>query len=245
MHDGQNPAVALREALEQIRADWDEPLAPLRAVRAGVGGGRSYGASSPSPVPVALSDARLDVAASLLGWCAVLIEDRRLEHAGARQDDVPGMCALLARHADWWAQHEAWPDMMDEIDHLARRLHRHACPDRSHTVRIGACPLEDESGVRCEGRVIADPETWDATCTHCRERADIAWWRERILVASYVTIRELAQLTAVMGVPMSVEAIRTAADRGAIEVAGRDARGRRLFDRTAALGALEARRRAA
>ena len=233
--------IGLVDLLNVIAKDWEIPLASLRAVRPGAS--RSTG-RPPSPVPVALSDARADVAVSLFGWCRVLIEDRHLEHASAHMPDVPAMCALMVRHADWWTSHEAHGDMLDELRGRAERLHLVANPPAHSRAKIGHCPLTvGDLDTPCPGVVIADPDTGVATCTRCRTRERVDWWRERMPLAQFITLKELTAAMVYEGLPMAERAVRSAIDKGAIEIAGYDHRGRRLVDRAAAILELKRRRR--
>lgn len=235
----------LTEALTSIRDDWDAPLASLRAVRSGIGGRPSAGIHPPAPISIGLSDARLDTAVSLFGWCAILVEERDLQHVTVSQHDVVGMCDLLLRHVDWWAEHEAAWDMAYEVAERAAHLHAMVAPDRRVTVCIGRCPLVDDEGEPCTGTVRADPETGRGTCDTCQADEHVDWWRERIAVEEYVTIRELARIMIYQGYPTTEKAVRRAIESGRLQVVAKDARGRRLLSRAESIPILSARRRAA
>ena len=116
----------LRDALTRIRRAWLAPLSQLGAVRPGTGAAAGWG----TPVSLDLLDARTAVAVAVYGWARVLIEDRGLEHARARGIDVPPMCDLLTRHAQWLSGHEAAEVMCAELLECAESLERLAPPLR-------------------------------------------------------------------------------------------------------------------
>lgn len=264
----------LRDALVRIRRAWLAPLSQLGAVRLRTGAAAGWG----TPVSLDLLDARTAVAVAVYGWARVLIEDRGLEHARARGIDVPPMCDLLTRHAQWLSGHEAAEVMCAELLECAESLERLAPPLRplserrpgervsaDRRIALGECSLVvvgtwvDERGrgrwtvdlefrhlgPQCGGRVVAQLDEWsgaDATCRSCGTGADVSWWEAHVQPERLVTIRRLREILQVTGVVMTEKALRHMLDRDVLEVAGRDALGRRLVDRVDALNVLATRR---
>ena len=264
----------LRDALTRIRRAWLAPLSQLGAVRPGTGAAAGWG----TPVSLDVIDARVTVATTVCGWARVLIEDRGLEHARIRDVDMPPMCDLLARHAQWLSGHEAADVMCAELRDCAASLERLAPPLRQLSERrpgervnadrriaLGECALVvvgtwvDERGrgrwtvdlefrhlgPQCGGRVVAQLDEWsgaDATCRSCGTGADVSWWEAHVQPERLVTIRRLREILQVTGVVMTEKALRHLLDRGRLEVAERDALGRRLVDRVDALNVLATRR---
>lgn len=268
-------ADALRDALHRIRRAWLVPLARLGAIRHTTGGDPGWG----TPVSLAVLDVRQSVAATVYGWARVLIEDRDLQHARVGDVQVPPMCDLLTRHADWLSGHEAAHDMAAELTAAAAAIEKVTPPTRHRNERrpgerintdrripLGECSLivtgtwTDERdrrrnttdlthrhhGPQCSGLVIATLDQWggaDATCRSCGTTADVAWWEHHVQPERLVTMRRLLEIAQLVhGDHTSEKALRNLLDRGVIDIAGRDAHGRRLVDRAAALAILAERR---
>ena len=191
----------------------------------------------------------------LRAWAQAIIEDRGITtDAVPDGHDVPGLCDFLTRHADWLSGQEYAPDCRDEVHDLAGRCANVAFPKRRESMSLGRCPLEipDEHDVleTCGGDVRArtsdeahvDGKVW-AVCSRCGEPGPADWWAERMYVdgetSPLVTINELIGVIAYrLQITVTHEQVRQWKARGKIHEAGRDQKGRVLFEHEKVIDAI-------
>ncbi len=125
------------------------------------------------------------VAASLNGWCRVVMEDRPITSPKALPlgGDVPGMCIFLARHAEWLSRYDdAASSCAEELREWAKKVLALTRPPRREWIYLGACPFvtvdTDGRGRICRGRVrVAVGSDGDqAACSEHGDLAPIGWW---------------------------------------------------------------------
>ena len=247
---------ALTAAVTSIAADW--PRMETAGIASGGGSVKSTDAVTALDRWVSL---RYDVVIILKGWCRVIVKDRPVTQVIPLDHDVPGMCAFLIRHAQWFSGHEDAPDAVDELSDRAKQVRQVARPTQRDWMPIGTCPLEVEfdpaRGVEtCGGQVrawpsgITDPTIIEQrterqpTCQRCGTEADVRWWYAHMFpdgdTSSLVTIDELIGVIAVrLAHVVTHERIRQWRRRGKITIAGRDQRGRGLYDHAQVISAIE------
>lgn len=248
----------LRADLRTIRHCWDAVIPKLRAVRTGHGpaGPRT---STPkdddngdhntdvSALDVVLS-ARGTTLAVLNGWSRVVIEDKPVTTALPRDGhDVHELAEFLDRWAGWLVEHEAASAAIEEIHECAQSIERLLPHGRREWMIIGTCPIvDDETGDTCGGTVRAWPDSEqdrDPTCMRCGVEAVVPWWMSHMLddpaSKPLVTADELISII-VFQLHRTVThgQIRQWVARGKITKAGRDAKGRSLYEHAAVVEAL-------
>lgn len=248
----------LRADLRTIRTGWDAIMPRLRSVGTGHG---SSGPRTSTPkdadngdhdsdvdrLDVVLS-ARADILAVLNGWCRVVIEDKPVTTAlPSDGHDVHDLGEFLDRWAGYLVEHEAGRDAADEIAECARTVRKLLPRGRREWMIIGTCPIEDdETGEVCGGTVRAWPDSdhdQDPTCMRCGIEAVVPWWMSHMLddpnSKPLVTADELISII-VFRLHRTVThgQIRQWVARGKIAKAGRDAKGRSLYDHAAVVEAL-------
>ena len=212
---------------------------------------------------------RDDATVILNGWCRVIMEDRPVSHGLPHGQDVSGMVTFLRRHALWLSEHEAAEDARDELAEVGRKCKLIAQPPGRDWIPIGPCPLEVDSdtGPRpCTGTVKAWPDqievagmtlvelasrpsgTRHPSCDTCGTEGAVSWW-ERVMFPEVechglVTADEIpAMLHRAFGMVVKQATLRKWIERGVIESAGADEKGRTLYDRGAVAFALGRRAR--
>ena len=258
----------LRQQVERycwdIRRDWAFMHQPLstgsvaaRVSRsAGTGDEDSDGNHGVTRTDVIVS-ARADVTIILNGWCRVAIEDYNITEVIPDGTDVPSMCRFLERWAIQLAAHDAVSDMIDELKECARTVHRIAYPEKRDWMPIGKCPLypdrDDGQRIQCTGTVKAYPprrdeaarEQRDPRCDTCGTEAVVEWWHRAMYGDlgnnPLVTATDLIAMIAYrLQFTVTHEQIRQWKRRGKISDAGRDNKGRTLYDHEKVIDAIRA-----
>lgn len=235
-------------ACDTIRTNWAALIAMGTPSGAARGGPKSAQITADDHDPTDADVDRLTRIVSLRrfardvlnGWCRVIMEDRPVTKALPDGSDVPGMCAFLARHAQWFSGHEAATDATDELAAIARHVRRYVDPPRRDFVWLGDCPFVIDDWF-CAGRVRTTGDD-EAACTDCGQAAIVEWWIHVLGVIPTVTHDGLRQfLRAQFGRDVKRATIRQWVKRGVIEACGVDAAGRTLFDKGAVAYALTRR----
>lgn len=157
---------------------------------------------------------------------------------------------LLWRHVQWWRRRSEGPEFYSEILAIESDLKRAVDSPARDSLLIGKCPIEwpDEDGIMrvCGGEVRAYAAPKEMTlaemrkglsvqprCRRCATEADVDWWQERIMpeLATKVTASDLIGVIAFeLHWTVTHDQIRQWKSRGKIEAAGRDIKGRTLYD---------------
>lgn len=213
---------------------------------------------APAPTSLHALDARLETSRDLRYWVGFIYDEIR-DHNGDHirtlidGDNIPAMCA----HINRWADHivSEFPDdadnLHDDLRGHASKLRALAYPDRRSYVTLGACPIDIDSPdgpVKCAGQVrsIEDKngDVEDAQCRKCGTVAVIKWWENAIMpdASTLVTGSELPEfIREQFGKVILEPTLRKWIERGVIESAGQDAKGRTLYDKGAVAYALARR----
>jgi len=237
----------IRKALLKITEHYDDTIQPARRAP-----GSHVKTSKEAPLPISadILDKRMQCRARLAKWCWVTIRDRDLHTENLSVWDVPGMCDLLQRHADWLSETEDGPLAQWELEASARDLRGIAVPHRKDWMSLGICPLIiDAEGepVGCTGTIRAYPEA-DPYCDSCGTVAVVSWWEkmqfpEMDYMARLVTAPELVEFVhQQFGQRIQEPTIRKWVERGWITVASHDDKGRILYDKAAVAYAVTRRK---
>lgn len=246
-------AIQIRDALTDIEQHYDAALIPPRraTIRPMPKDDRDHPKMrpaskawehSPAPANIDVLDIRRQVHAQLAD-CAriILMECRTIDdgaiHRNLNEAPIRGLCTFVRT----WALHVAEHNPIEaagwarDLTEYGRRLRGYAYPDRPALV-IGICPLRtDADGEPCGGTVRLRDDEEDAKCNRCGEVAVIRWWEARMLPPDdghpLVTAAELIRLCALRGRVITHEQIWQWASRGKLPRAGRDDKGRVLYDR--------------
>ena len=260
--------MSLAELEAQITADlivirdlWDRMLPTIKAIPLGhMGGGTSRTSTAKDAdngdhntdvdnLDIVMSD-RGDITAVLQGWARVVVEDFDVTTVIPHGHDVRGMCVFLMRWARHMTGHEACEDFSGEIHECAVKVLRRAKPRGRDWMLLGECPVETEheDGTLgpCGGRVVAWPmagKDRDPRCQSCGTEAVVDWWMSHMLgnpaAKTLVTATELIGIIAYrLHWTVSHEMIRQWASRGKIKRAGKDSKGRTLYDHAAVVSAI-------
>lgn len=244
-----HPADVLREHLRTIRDHWDQMVPAQQSSSVARFGGSRSRTSTPKAtdngdhnsdvdrLDVILS-LRADVLAVLNGWTQVALQDYEIKTCDVDGHDVGSLCEFLSKQAWRLVDHEAWPDLLDEVTDAAKAVHRVAVPSRKDWMIIGTCPIaNDETGQSCGGEVRAWPDPTqdrDPRCMTCGTVAVVDWWMTRMLddpsTKPLVTATELIGIIAYrLDWTVTNQQIWQWATRGKIQRAGKDAKGRTLY----------------
>lgn len=257
-----NLETAIIDDLRTIRDNWDDMLPALKA--APIGRGSSGGATviemgredgdhnaGVGNLDIVLSD-RGDITAVLQGWSRLVVEDFDVTTVIPHGHDVAGMTRFLERWARHMTGHDAAQDMADELRACAGKVLRHAKPRGRDFMILGECPIEiehpDGSLHSCGGTVIAYPQAGsdrDPRCAHCGTEAVVDWWMSHMLddpdSKPLVTASELISIIAFrLRWTVTHETVRKWASLGRIERAGKDSKGRTLYDHCAVVEKIRA-----
>lgn len=170
---------------------------------------------------------------------------QRIEVAGHRPDlaalaETPASVAeqtavWLAQHREQLRQHEAAPELLDEITRAVRALQRIVWPpDRQY---LGLCPALREDGTKCGHERYAEAEESYSRCRRCGDHRPVAELQATARAAAedrLYTVAELVGITASVGVRISRATLYRWAQQRRIESRGwqhRDAHGTRITDR--------------
>lgn len=112
------------------------------------------------------------------------------------------LAAFIATHHLWLAAN--YPQAADRLDHTCHEAHRAAYPNGTRTIAIGQCPMEDDDGQPCGGKIralIREEEALLPSAVHCDTYPEHAWtadqWRALgrslgIRQARYISALEIA-----------------------------------------------------
>lgn len=257
--DEHNPADELRGHLRTIRNLWPEMLPRLKSASATTFTGTGSRTSTPkaadngdhnadvTALDVVLST-RGDIITVLNGWVCVVLEDYELTQTCVDGSDVFALAEVLDRWAGRLIEHEAFDDLLDEVATCASQVQRIARPTRRDWLVIGTCPcVNDETGKVCGGNVRAWPDAEqerDPKCVECGTEAVVAWWMSHMI--DDPASRPLVNAGELIGViayqlhwTVTHDQVRQWATRGKIERAGRDGKGRTLYDHRAVIAAIQ------
>lgn len=247
--------------LTTIRELWDHMLPTLKAIPLGRLGGGSSRSSTAKDVDngdhntgvdnldIVLSD-RGDITAVLQGWARVVVEDFDVTTVIPHGHDVGGMCVFLERWARHMTGHVAADDFAEEVHRGAGKVLRYAKPRGRDWMLLGECPVElehaDGTLGPCGGRVVAYPiagSDRDPRCQTCGTVAVVDWWISHMVgnpaAKTLVTATELIGIIAYrLHWTVTHEMIRQWASRGKIQRAGRDSKGRTLYDHADVVSAI-------
>ena len=193
---------------------------------------------------------RHDVTAALNSWARVIVDDRELTHHLPLGTDTIGLVEFLQRWARWFSGHEAAQDATDEITIWAGRVRAAAVPEKRDWMPLGKCPLEVEMigeplGV-CGGSVRAHAGR-DPQCQRCGTTQDLALWERAMFpdveTSDLLLEAEIATFVhrAFGGAPVKPSTIRQWVRREVITSAGKDDKGRSLYNRRDVVNALAER----
>ena len=243
-----DPARQIRKALTTITDHYDATLEPVR--RAPGSHVKTSRTTPPLPISADILDKRLQCRTRLTKWSWVVVRDRDLHTENLSIWDVPAMCDLLIRHADWLSETEDGPIAVWELEASARDLRGIAAPPRRDWMSLGICPLIIEAEgepMGCTGTIRAYPEA-DPYCDSCGTVAVVSWW-ERM---QFPEMDELARLATApelvafvhkqFGQRIQEPTIRKWVERGWISVAAHDDKGRILYDKAAVAYAVTRRK---
>ena len=202
-HDAEH-ARRIRRALADIRAAWPDMLPVL--ARAPIGPAVSTVPASKPPVNIGALSARRYVCERLASWVLLVLTDTEDKPVSPIDGtDAPGMCAYLDHWADFLAAHDAAEDAVEELEDDARRCEAIAQGLRKRRFEVGQCIAHDTSDlgerIPCEGRIVADLSTGQATLPVLRCTLDTShtWdgsqWGE--IARMPVRIEEAARITRV------------------------------------------------
>jgi len=256
-------AAHIRKSLAEIVELYDETLIPQRVTSGvrlpteAVDGERMRFArralkDPPMPVSAAVLDARrschgdlLHFARSVLMMCVDINGDPIVTQVN--HESIPDLCAFLGT----WAFALADVDP-EEARLLERDMGRHAStlratayPPRQESMLLGPCPVTvadpEGNAVVCNHPVRAHAERPLVTCGACGTEDTVDWWMGQILgnhdAKPLVTADELISIIARLTNEVLTHAqIRQWAARNKIPRAGRDAKGRALYDHVVVLG---------
>lgn len=245
---------ALTVPLADIASHWDAMLSPR-------GTGSIARGPSPSitmaddhadteqdiPRVERLLSLRREVTECLNGWSRVVMEDRPVMVALPHGTDVKGMCEFLARHAQWFAGHEAAEVAAEELRLWAHKVRTATAPARKDWISVGECPVTigvDGESVVCATTVRVYPHSQgDIRCRGCGTSDTIDGWVLRIVGQQpMVTAEQLITiLHKRLGMVVTTKAVRQWVSRGMIRPEGTDEQGRNLYDRNHVLHALKRR----
>ena len=246
-----DPARQIRKALLKIIDHYDDTIEPARRAP---GSHVKTSKEAPLPISVDILDKRLQCRTRLAKWCWVTIRDRDLHTENLSVWDVPGMCDLLQRHADWLSETEDGPIVVWELEASARDLRDLAAPPRRDWMSLGICPLIIEAVVEvdgkdtlepvgCTGTIRAYPEA-DPYCDSCGTVAVVSWWEKMQFpelddLARLATSAQLVEFVHRQFGRRVVEVtIRQWVHKGIIQTVGKDDKGRTLYDKAAVAYAL-------
>lgn len=258
----------ITRALVTIRREWPHMLPTGPApIRYGVGRQAQITADDHAETGAdidagtRLVSLRREVTDTLNGWSRLAMEDRPVTKALPDGSSAVSMATFLERHAQWMSGHEAAEDMAGEVEALARTVKAHTQPQRREWMSLGSCPLEIEADtddglamVTCRGQVRAWPRAEDrdgevmARCRRCGEEAVTSWWEARMFddpeLKVLLTAEEVVGFVhRAYGRVIQAATVRQWDKRGAIEPAGHDDKGRRLYAREALVWALDLKER--
>jgi len=237
------PATQIREDLAAILEHYDQTLEPVKGTS-----GSHIKVSKEPPLPISANvlDARAMCRSRLGGWVQIVLEEQRLNttfYAG----DLPALVGFLDTHADWLATFEAGRDAAYEIGLSAQELKALAMPRVKAWMKIGTCPLKverDGEQVICGGTVQAYPDK-DPKCQKCGDQGDINWW-ERIMFPEMGIMHRLVPTSELVvflhkqiGRRIAEVTIRAWLNKGLIESAGKDDKGRTLYDKREVIKAFD------
>jgi len=242
-----DPARQIRKALLTITKHYDATLEPVRRAP---GSHVKTSRTPPLPISADILDKRLQCRTRLTKWSWVVVRDRDLHTENLSIWDVPAMCDLLIRHADWLSETEDGPIAVWELEASARDLRGIAAPPRRDWMSLGICPLIIEAEgepMGCTGTIRAYPEA-DPYCDSCGTVDVVSWWErmqfpEMDELARLVTAPELvAFVHKQFGRRIQEPTIRKWVQRGWITVAAHDDKGRILYDKAAVAYAVTRRK---
>lgn len=247
--------------LTTIRELWPEMLPRIKAIPLGqLGGGTTRSSTGRDKdngdhntdvdnLDIVLSD-RGDITAILQGWARLVVDDFAVTTVIPNGNDIRGMCVFLERWARHMTGHTAADDFAAEVHDCARRVLRHAKPRGRDWMLLGDCPIETEHADGtlgpCGGRVVAYPIAGtdrDPRCQTCGTVAVVDWWISHMVgnpaAKTLVTATELIGIIAYrLHWTVTHEMIRQWAARGKIQRAGRDSKGRTLYDHAAVVASI-------
>lgn len=248
-------------ALATIRKYWTASANPPRE------GGTATHTRPRSRPPAHHPLVRADVVHTLTFWTQALVD----EYPDALTDWLQSSAWDTLDLADVWHTTAFLEDHLTHLDHwgylaaATKELRAGADqlrylvdqPDKDRPP-LGECHLSDDDGVHCQGTVRAVPLRHpvtgaityeDGTCTHCKTRAVLEWWRrEWGLDQELVTTRELVATLARHQIKAEPATVRWWLHKGIICASGSNEAGDRLYDVAAvvfALGKREGRARSA
>jgi len=246
MSDTPDNANLIRRALHDIERHYDDTLEPVRRAP---GSHVKVSKEPPLPISAHVLDVRAMCCSRLASWSLLVIEERDLHTERLSGLDVPAMCDLLHRHADWLGEHEAADDVVTELESSARDLAGITTPHRKEWMSLGTCPLvieKDGEPTGCTGTIRAYPEC-DPYCDGCGTEAVVTWWERmqfpdaelsRLLTAHELVLFVHKQF----GRVIAEVTIRQWVRQNVITKAGTDDKGRSLYDKASVAYALERRR---
>ena len=188
------------------------------------------------PIGAHVLDVRRETAADLAFWAQLIHEHRGLTSTH-NLGDVFDTGRLIERHAAWLVDNEADdPGACEDIERHARDIERIARPVRREWVSLGKCPLtlaRDGEQVVCDTEVRAYPDADFVRCPGCGTEDTRDWWRSKVIGTRprLVTAVQLVDILIVdVRVSIDVATVRQWVKRGKVDRAGKDERGRTLYD---------------
>lgn len=222
----------LRHDLWTIMSLWDELLIPSS------GAGQRVKASKEPPMPISahILDVRRTAVADLAFWAKVIHDKRELTDS-LDLGDVFATGRLIERHAAWLVDNEdADPGACHDVARIARDVRKIARPERREWVSLGECPVtlaRNGEQVVCGTEVRAYPDTDFVRCPGCGTEDTRDWWRSKVIGTRprLVTAVQLVDVLILdVRVSVDVATVRQWVKRGKVTKAGKDERGRTLYD---------------
>jgi hypothetical protein len=196
-------------------------------------GSGTTGRLSEKPVPFheAASDLAHSARNTLTTWARVVLD----QHPHLQLGDITtaGIAAWLSRLPTILAMLPGAGQMVDEVTRLADQVRRMVdrSPDR---VYLGICSaVDEETGAECPEDVYALPTQATVRCRACGTEHDIEYRRNVLLTAvddQLLTAIELSRaLPGLLGEDLSVNTVRSWANRKMLAAKAHDATGRALY----------------
>lgn len=124
------------------------------------------------------AEARTMLRAILSGWCRLIAEERGITLPGAWRwmlqplpdgvegplvtfrrfhvsESIEALARYVVHHGQWLAAHPAAADCSAELRDLLRQCRAAAYPSGTRIVPVGLCPVVDDDGMPCDGKLRA------------------------------------------------------------------------------------------
>jgi hypothetical protein len=207
-------AVALRIALRDISAYWNEMVDPDATPRRPTAG-RST--ERVDPINAHALDVRRDTLTTLNTWTTGVLLERGLTGVPLDRTDAPALAHYLERHTPWIAEQPAAPQAVTQIQACARAVKAVARPTTPDDMRfLGPCPT-------CDTRIHATDHATLITCPTCATTTDrhtIRALAHHTAEQTHITATQATHYAHAFGLTLNASTIRSWARRGRITPTG-------------------------